>query len=195
MLSNREQKIEDFEVDISDKERKESIVTLFDTNMNIRELLKDLGIDIIGARVLGDQTVFLSGNELNKLYEKAPYLISMPTANLSEMSPNDNDDFSQPIMSIPDPDVEPIIGVIDILFDERVYFSNWVDYYQLVDSEIPIESKDFRHGTSVSSIIVDGPRLNPWLDDGSGRFKVRHFGIATGGNFSSFTIIKKLEEL
>jgi hypothetical protein len=188
--------IEDFEVDIAEKERKESIVTLFDTNMNVRDLLKGLGIDIIGARVLGDQTVFLNENELNQLYEKAPYLISMATADLSEMSPSDfNDDFSEPIMSIPDPDVEPIIGVIDTLFDERIYFSNWVDYHQLVDSEIPIEHKDFRHGTGVSSIIVDGPRLNPWLDDGCGRFKVRHFGIATGGNFSSFTIIKKIREV
>lgn len=188
--------IEDFEVDVADKENKESIVTLFDTNMNVRELLKGLGIDIIGSRILDNQTVFLQEDELNKLYEKAPYLISMATADLSEMSPNDfSDDFSETILSIPDPDVEPTIGVIDTLFDDRVYFSKWVDYHQLVDTEIPIESKDYRHGTGVSSIIVDGPRLNPWLDDGCGRFKVRHFGIATGGNFSSFTIIKKIKEI
>lgn len=188
--------IEDFEVEIADKERKESIVTLFDTNMNVRDLLKDLGIDIIGARVLDDQTVFLSEKELNQLYEKAPYLISMATADLSEMSPSDfSNELSDPTMSIPDPDAEPTIGVIDTLFDKDVYFSNWVDYHQLVDSEIPIEPKDFRHGTGVSSIIVDGPRLNPWLDDGCGRFKVRHFGIATSGNFSSFTIIKKIKEI
>ena len=29
----------------------------------------------------------------------------------------------------------------------------------------------------MTSIIVDGPGLNPWLDDGCGRFKVRHFGV------------------
>lgn len=188
--------IEKFEIDIADKKEKESIVTLFDTNMNVREVLKGFGIDIIGTRILDNQTIFLLENELNKLYEKAPYLISMATEDLSKMSPNDfSDDFFESIMSIPDPDVEPTIGVIDTLFDERVYFSNWVDYHQLVDSEIPIEPNDFRHGTGVSSIIVDGPRLNPWLDDGCGRFKVRHFGIATGGNFSSFTIIKKIKEI
>jgi len=188
--------VEDFEVDLADKEDKESIVTLFDTNMNVRDLLKGLGIDIISSRILDNQTVFLQENELNKLYEKAPYLISMATADLSEMSPDDfRDDLSETIIRIPEPDVEPTIGVIDTLFDDRVYFSKWVDYQQFVDTEIPIEPKDYRHGTGVSSIIVDGPRLNPWLDDGCGRFKVRHFGIATGGNFSSFTIIKKIKEI
>ncbi|MBQ6075115.1 MAG: hypothetical protein IJK86_03075 [Lachnospiraceae bacterium] len=33
------------------------------------------------------------------------------------------------------------------------------------------------HGTEVTSIIVDGPRLNPWLDDGCGRFRVKHYGV------------------
>ncbi|NSV55502.1 S8 family peptidase [Enterococcus faecalis] len=188
--------IENFEVDLADRKNSESIVTLFDTNMDVRKLLKGLGIDIINSRVLGDQTVFLNENELNVLYEKAPYLVSMATEDLSEMSPSDFiDDFSDVLMSIPNPDGEPTIGVIDTLFDSRVYFSTWVEYHQMIDPEIPIESKDFRHGTGVSSIIVDGPKLNPWLDDGCGRFRVRHFGIATGGNFSSFTIIKKIREI
>ncbi|MFC0745682.1 S8 family peptidase [Enterococcus faecalis] len=188
--------IENFEVDLADRKNSESIVTLFDTNMDVRKLLKGLGIDIINSRVLGDQTVFLNENELNILYEKAPYLVSMATEDLSEMSPSDFiDDFSDVLMSIPNPDGEPTIGVIDTLFDSRVYFSTWVEYHQMIDPEIPIESKDFRHGTGVSSIIVDGPKLNPWLDDGCGRFRVRHFGIATGGNFSSFTIIKKIREI
>ena len=188
--------IENFEVDLADRKNSESIVTLFDTNMDVRKLLKGLGIDIINSRVLGDQTVFLNEIELNILYEKAPYLVSMATEDLSEMSPSDFvDDFSDVLMSIPDPDGEPTIGVIDTLFDNRVYFSTWVEYHQMIDMEIPIEAKDFRHGTGVSSIIVDGPKLNPWLDDGCGRFRVRHFGIATGGNFSSFTIIKKIREI
>ncbi len=33
--------------------------------------------------------------------------------------------------------------------------------------------------TAVSYIIVDGPRGNPELADGCGRFRVRHFGVAT----------------
>ncbi|EOH8750213.1 S8 family peptidase [Enterococcus faecalis] len=188
--------IEDFEVDLADRKKSESIVTLFNTNMDIQKLLKKLGIDVMSSRILGDQTVYLNEYELNILYEKAPYLVSMATEDLSKMSPTDfGNDFSEVLMSIPSPEGEPTIGVIDTLFDNRVYFNEWVDYHQMVDSEIPIEAKDFRHGTGVSSIIVDGPTLNPWLDDGCGRFKVRHFGIALSGNFSSFTIIKKIREI
>lgn len=58
---------------------------------------------------------------------------------------------------------------------------------------IPKNSSDYRHGTAVSSIIVDGPKLNPWLNDGCGRFRVRHFGVAAGAQFSSFTIIKQIK--
>ncbi|HGW2907292.1 S8 family peptidase [Enterococcus faecalis] len=188
--------IENFEVNLAERQESESIVTLFDTNMDVRQLLKGLGINIVDSRVLGDQTVFLNESELNILYEKAPYLVSMATEDLSEMSPNDfTDDVSDIMIRIPDPNGEPTIGVIDTLFDNRVYFNKWVEYHQLIDPEIPIESKDYRHGTGVTSIIVDGPRLNPWLDDGCGRFKVRHFGVALSGNFSSFTIIKKIREI
>ena len=47
----------------------------------------------------------------------------------------------------------------------------------------------------MDSIIVDGARLNPWLDDGCGRFRVRHFGVAIGSKFSSFTITKQIKEI
>jgi len=93
------------------------------------------------------------------------------------------------------PTIEPTIGVIDTLFDERVYFSNWVEYHDMVSEDIPKNPKDYNHGTAVSSIIVDGARLNPWLDDGCGRFKVRHFGVAVGAEYSSFSIIKKIKSI
>ena len=90
---------------------------------------------------------------------------------------------------------EPTIGVIDTLFDKNVYFSEWVDYYDMIDDNIPKSHEDYRHGTAVSSIIVDGARLNPWLDDGCGRFKVRHFGVAVGSMFSSFSIVKQIKSI
>lgn len=37
--------------------------------------------------------------------------------------------------------------------------------------------------------------LNPWLNDGCGRFKVRHFGVATSSQFSSFSIIKQIRRI
>ena len=65
----------------------------------------------------------------------------------------------------------------------------------MIDANIPKNSNDYRHGTAVSSIIVDGARLNPWLDDGCGNFRVRHFGVAIGSKFSSFSIIKQIKEI
>lgn len=188
--------IDNFEIDIPSHEIKEGIVTLYDTNVDTKELLNRLGIDILSGRVLNNQTVFLNENELKLLLKKAPYLVSMATTDLSELSPDDFvQDYQQDIMHIPDPDNEPIIGVIDTLFDKRVYFSKWVEYHDMVDENIQKEMNDYNHGTAVSSIIVDGPRLNPWLDDGCGRFKVRHFGVAAGRSFSSFTITKQIKEI
>ncbi|MGC3362656.1 hypothetical protein, partial [Enterococcus faecalis] len=70
----------------------------------------------------------MNESELNILYEKAPYLVSMATEDLSEMSPNDfTDDVSEIMIRIPDPNGEPTIRVIDTLFDNRVYFNKWVE--------------------------------------------------------------------
>ena len=171
--------IEDFDVDFSTPKIKESIITLYDTGLDTKILLNNIGIDIMSNRILDNQTVYLDKKEVEFLYEKAPYLVAMSTVNLSELSPDDFiQEYNQEIMSIPSPTIEPTIGVIDTLFDKSVYFSEWVDYHDMVDDSIPKSADDYRHGTAVSSIIVDGARLNPWLNDGCGRFKVRHFGVA-----------------
>lgn len=155
-----------------------------------------IGIDILSSRILDNRTVYLDENQMNLLYEKAPYLVAMATENLSDLSPDDFiEEYESDITSIPNPGIEPTIGVIDTLFDKRVYFSKWVEYHDMVDDNIPKGQNDYRHGTAVSSIIVDGPKMNPWLDDGCGRFKVRHFGVAAGAQFSSFTIIKLIKTI
>lgn len=186
--------IEDFEVEYAEQKDKESIITLFDTKTDTKQLFKEIGIDILSSRILDNRTVFLDENQIRVLFEKVPYLVSMATENLSNLSPEDFvDSYRQHSMVIPSPTIEPTIGVIDTLFDERVYFSDWVDYHDMVDESFDKTPEDYRHGTSVSSIIVDGPKLNPWLDDGCKRFRVRHFGVATGRGFSSFTIIKQIK--
>lgn len=70
--------------------------------------------------------------------------------------------------------------MIETLFDESVYFSEWVEFKNMLREEIPLTRSDYIHGTAVSSIIVDGPASNPRIDDGCGRFRVRHFGVASG---------------
>ena len=188
--------IDDFEVEMARKHDKESIITLFDIGVDVKYVFNKIGIDILSSRILDNRTVYLDENQMNLLYEKAPYLVAMATENLSDLSPDDFiEEYESDITSIPNPGIEPTIGVIDTLFDKRVYFSKWVEYHDMVDDNIPKGQNDYRHGTAVSSIIVDGPKMNPWLDDGCGRFKVRHFGVAAGAQFSSFTIINLIKTI
>ncbi|HEP1824042.1 TPA: S8 family peptidase [Streptococcus suis] len=173
-----------------------SIVSVFKTELQTSELLRRLGLDISIGRVIDDSTILLTPDEIALIMEKAPYLISMATVDLSQLDILDFDEAnSSQILSIPDPTNEPIIGVIDTLFDESVYFSKWVKYEDRVDSQIEKMSSDYEHGTGVSSIIVDGASINPDLDDNCGRFRVKHFGVATSKQFSSFTIMKHIKEI
>ena len=188
--------IEDFEVEMATHQLKQSIITLYNTRTDTKMLFKNIGIDILKSRILDNQTVFLDENQLQILFEKAPYLVSMATEDLSELSPEDFiQEYQQGTLYMPSPTIEPTIGVIDTLFDKRVYFGEWVEYHDMVDDNLPKNPDDYRHGTAVDSIIVDGARLNPWLDDGCGRFRVRHFGVAIGSKFSSFTITKQIKEI
>ena len=188
--------IESFEVEMATHQFKDSLITLYDTGIDTKELFQNIGINILSSRILDNQTVFLDENQAKILFEKASYLVAMETVNFSALSPEDFiKENKSNLLYIPSPSIEPIIGVIDTLFDNSVYFSEWVDYHEMVDEALPRCNEDYRHGTAVSSIIVDGPKLNPWLDDGCGRFRVRHFGVAVGAQFSSFTIIKQIKSI
>lgn len=188
--------IDDFEVEMATRQLRQSIITLYNTYTDTETLFKNIGIDILKSRILDNQTVFLDENQLQILFEKAPYLVSMATEDLLDLSPEDFiQEYKQESWYMPSPIIEPTIGVIDTLFDKSVYFGEWVEYHDMVDDNLPKTPDDYRHGTAVDSIIVDGPRLNPWLDDGCGRFRVRHFGVATSSQFSSFTIIKQIKEI
>lgn len=188
--------IDDFDVEMETSPSKQSIITLFNTGVDTKSLFKKIGIDVLSSRILDNQTVFLDENQMNLLFQKAPYLVSMATVDLAELSPEDFiQEYQQDMITIPSPTIEPTIGVIDTLFDKNVYFTQWVDYRDMVDDSIPKSQNDYRHGTAVSSIIVDGARLNPWLNDGCGRFRVRHFGVAVGSRFSSFSIVKQIKRI
>ena len=188
--------IESFEVHQPKLVKSQSIVTLYDVKKDIKELLEEIGLDPLHVTMLDDQTIYLTDTQVQILFENAAYLVAMATVDVSQLPPDEFiDTYESYRVTIPEPTIEPTIGVIDTLFDERVYFSEWVEYYDMVSSEIEKSSLDYNHGTAVSSIIVDGPRLNPWLDDGCGRFRVRHFGVAVGKSFSSYTIIKNIKKI
>ena len=180
--------------DNSDKTGSQSIVTVYKTDAKISELMKKIGIDVPAERIMSDTTVLLYPPQIMVLKERAPYLIAMAVEDVSKQSYNEVTEASTASQrTIVDPNNEPIVGVIDTMFDEGVYFSKWVEFKKMISEEIPLDQSDYDHGTAVSSIIVDGPAINPDCDDGCGRFRVRHFGVAAGGRYSSFDIMKNIK--
>lgn len=81
--------IEDFRVEQPDFDNRQSIITLYDVNREPKELFEELGINLLSSRILDKQTVFLDKKQIEILLEKAPYLVSMATVNLTKLSPDD----------------------------------------------------------------------------------------------------------
>ena len=178
---------EEFEVSNDDR-----VVTFFKLDDDANNLLKLAGLDGKGLKLL-DNSVSLSRGLQAILYDNAPYLVSMSVQNFAEVPDFEVRDGDEISFAIPDPDDEPIIGVIDTQFKEDVYFKNWVDYVNVLGDGVEYRDEDYAHGTAVSSIIVDGPRFNRKLDDNCGRFRVKHFGVGTKHNINIFTVASKLE--
>lgn len=193
--------VEKFDVDRATEEiTEEAIITIYQTGVDTKRLLAKFGINIVDERIINETTLRLNPDEVKLLYNNASYLIAMGVTDFSEISsdgmldaPEDVEDVFGTM--IPHPTNEPVIGVIDTQFNKKVYFHEWVEYTNLLDSNIPLTKKDYEHGTGVSYIIVDGPKGNPKLEDGCGRFRVRHFGVATHKGFSSFTILKMIRNI
>lgn len=193
--------VESFSVPhISNVPDKESfLVTFYKTELSVAKLLEKLKVDDIKHQYYfyGDDTISVNKELYNFLKTNVPYLISMVSSDFSKITLADiKEDNAEEEIVIPDPAHEPTIGVIDTLFDENVYFGNWVENVDYLDEieKLMDRGKDRSHGTAISSIIVDGPRLNPWLDDGCGRFKVRHFGVCAE-RISTVKLMKKIKEI
>lgn len=181
---------------VTEDVRDPQIVNLYNVGLSGYELKTLLKMHESITREIDEYTWLLNPSEFTKLRNTAPYLISMNVSDFSlstfETMKKENTKLG---LSIPTPTNEPIIGVIDTLFDDKAYFSSWVEYENCLPKDIPIQMEDYEHGTAISSIIVDGPTLNPILEDGCGRFKVRHFGVSTKNRTSSSTIMKKVKDI
>lgn len=178
-----------------DKDR--VIVTFFETELRLDNLLHELGIDRRDlCEKVGKSTLSVSKEAYRILLEKVPYMISMTTSDISEIEPQNPIILSNEKINIPSPTSEPVIGVIDTMFDEKVYFHEWVEYIETLNEveKYTLVKDYYNHGTAVSSIIVDGPRLNPDLEDGCGRFRVRHFGVCPG-IINPSSLIKKIRKI
>lgn len=168
------------------------IISIYDIGEEVDTIFDRLGISYFDQ--LNNTTLLMTNDQYRSLLSKAPYLVSMALADLAELDPNDIKKSLQKNHKIASPGNEPTIGVIDTLFDNSVYFHKWVEEHNKIKDDL-IEDIDYVHGTIVSSIIVDGPSLNPMLDDGCGHFKVRHFGVSKGTKFSSFEVLKQIDEI
>lgn len=171
-----------------------SLVTLYQGAVKDNvEFLRSIGIPEFNLRTFDGSTFLLTPDQYRLLYKEAPQLIAMSLSDLNEIPEEHCEDAAMDTYSIPSPTNEPWVGVLDTPFNTDVYFSEWVESSIQVNKDL-ITTSDFMHGTCVTSIVVDGPTLNPMLDDGCGRFRVRHIGIAVGKKFSSFTIIREIEK-
>ncbi len=172
---------------------KTNMINLFNTGDDVIEQLQRIGVNLDKKRIL-EHCVRLTDEELIKIKENAPYLISMGVSDLYDVDFENSNIITPNKLTIPDPNNEPVVGVIDSLFDEEVYFSKWVKYEKWISEDLGEDLvSDKQHGTSVSSIIVDGPSFNKKLEDNCGRFQVKHFGVIKKGVQSSFTIMKQIE--
>lgn len=185
--------VQKFSVDFAEAdENEEAIITLYRTDVKTEDVFRAIGIDYLNAKQVDENTVLLRPDEIARLKENAPYLIAMKVRDLREMPPEESVAGATSIVQIPAPRQEPVIGVIDTPFCKDVYFKDWVSYENMLGDGIELDVRDYTHGTEVSSIIVDGPTINPMLDDGCGRFRVKHFGVAKSGRFSSYSILKSI---
>ena len=187
--------VQKFSVDFAEAgEDGDAIITLYKTDVKTEDLFRTIGIDFLNAKQIDETTVLLRPDEITLLKEKAPYLIAMKVRDLRDIPAEESVADDPRLVQIPSPKQEPVIGVIDTPFSKDVYFSDWVTYESMLDEGIELEPGDYIHGTEVSSIIVDGPSINPALDDGCGRFRVKHFGVAKRGRFSSYSILRSIRK-
>lgn len=182
---------------VSDKDT--FLVTFYKTELPVAKILEKLKVDDMKHRYYfyGEDTISVTKELYAILESNVPYLISMVSSDFSKLTLKDiNKEQIEEEIIIPNPTNEPTIGVIDTLFDENVYFKDWVENTDYLDEieKMMLTDQGRDHGTAISSIIVDGPRLNPWLDDGCGRFKVRHFGVCED-KISTAKLVKKIREI
>lgn len=173
-----------------------SIITLYETDVRSSQILRQIGISETKYQQLDDITFVMNPDQFEILKEAAPYLIAMSVSDITQIPVvNTNDIDEDPDYSIPEPTNEPVVGVIDTHFYDKVYFRNWVQYHNEQSKEIELKPNDYDHGTMVTSIIVDGPTLNPRLEDNCGRFRVRHFGVAKDGRNNSSSIMRAIKRI
>ena len=175
-----------------------SLVSLYrvGNQAELISILRRLEIDVSTKDFLNEDTLLLNSNDLERLVEKAGWLIAMEVRDLMELDYRTIDSNVIPKgVYLPKPSNEPVIGVIDTRFDKNSFFSEWVEYHDLIPEAIEPIFEDFNHGTAVSSLVVNGPGINPDYDDGCGLFRVKHFAVAGHGKVSTFDLLRNIQNI
>ncbi|MBO8427904.1 MAG: S8 family peptidase [Firmicutes bacterium] len=178
-----------------------NLVNFYETKTPLLDIFKMNNLEISKNNIYKN-IARLTKEEFNKVIDKFPFLISMSVNNIIDEKIeesdliNDNTKFELIKKKLPKPtNKEPIIGVIDSLFDETSYVNEYVENHNYIEYKSKILD-DYLHGSEVTSLIVDLPSLNPSLDDGCGRFRVRHFGVCYAKQkIDAFLLYKQIEEI
>lgn len=119
--------------------KNEKIVILYDINVDIIKLLKELDIYFNILYRIDKNIFYLDSEFYNLLKEKVLFLILMFVEDLNEIDWKYNDYnlvLNNGVLIILDFIIEFIVGVIDIMFDKRVYFLKWVEFKKEILDEI-----------------------------------------------------------
>lgn len=172
------------------------VITLYDIGKTFEELKSEFGLGKSIISCDDNLTWLVTPAQYAAITAKAPFMISMSMPDMRDIAVEKQiPDSSYMNAYFTSPGNEPVIGVIDYPFDSSVPFASWVEEKRMIPADIDIDSSDFEHGTAVSSIIVDGPVLNPGLEDNCGRFRVRHFSVVYGHRFSAFSLMRSIRSI
>ena len=180
------------------------LVTLFKTDVDMPSLLRKLKTPNAFAfsEIVDSVTAVVPRNVYQEIIEDYPDIVSMNVNDRQdlhlELEHDDSIERVTPKEALGYPNGEPIIGVIDTVFQKGNYFDEWVIENRVILpkglEEIKITERDSFHGLAIDSLIIDGPKWNPDLDDHCGHFRVVHYGVALHDSMSASHIGKAIRK-
>lgn len=172
-----------------------SLYPCFDSTTSLKKFLLEIGIS--KYVVLNSSNIILDDAEKAILIDRAPYIVSCGT----DMSIEPTEDIVEESDTIedklPKKDINrfPTIGVFDSFTEKKTFYSEYVEEHNLLSKTIIPLDRDYYHGTKIDSILIMGHLLNPYLDDGCGFFRVKHFVVGTEKWIDFETLYKSLERI
>lgn len=165
-----------------DKNKLITFFPCFDSPEKLEQILKQIGVEGHYS-ILDKCNAILSAKQIQVIQKLAPFLISMEKDDFSFYQ---DDDIEPNIAAygrkLPHPDNLPVIGVFDTMYEKGCYLDEYVDFENLAGDLYLLDKRNFRHGTLVDSILIEGNELNKEYDDHCGYFKVKHFGVGGKDN-------------